>query len=79
MQGPPHNESIIIGRQGHLLAEELQLMLNLARGMEHLAGYMDMISAIRVNTALFDLSIVVQFNLTNFNPPGYEYAEPTEE
>ena len=78
MQGLSNDESVIIRRQGHLLAENLQTMLNLARGMEHLANYMDMPFAIMVNTAIFDLSIVVQFNLTNFNPPGYEYAETTE-
>lgn len=78
MQGLSNDESVIIRRQGHLLAENLQTMLDLAQGMESLANQMDMPSAIMVNTALFDLSFVVQFNLTNFNPPGYGYAEPTE-
>ena len=78
MERQLNSESNMIRRQGRLLAENLQTMLDLARGMEHLANYMDMPFAIMVNTAIFDLSIVVQFNLTNFNPPGYEYAETTE-
>jgi hypothetical protein len=38
MQGLSNDESIIIRRQGHLLAENLQTMLDLAQGMESLAN-----------------------------------------
>lgn len=67
-----------IRAQGQLLVEKLELMLTLARLMERCANFISLERAMSVNNTILDMSVVLQYNLTNFNPPGYEYAKPTE-
>lgn len=78
MERRSHKDTYAIRAQGHLLVEKLELMLTLARLMERCAGFISVERAMSVNNTILDMSVVLQYNLTNFNPSGYEYAEPTE-